>query len=119
MEGQVCLATSSVLHADWTPAELQVGVEAVLKVIFFFLSLSRSAHPATRATVRLTEKMAAAGADAALVVTPCFYKGKMSSRALIQHFSKVSRRRRAGYISQANRCSTLKASLKKVALIRE
>lgn len=50
-------------------------------------------HPATRATVRLTEKMAAAGADAALVVTPCFYKGKMDSRALIQHFTKVSRGR--------------------------
>eukprot|EP00064_Thunnus_orientalis_P021695 superscaffoldBa00006761_g21862 len=45
---------------------------------------------ATRATVQLTEKMAAAGADAVLVVTPCFYKGKMDSRALIQHFTKVA-----------------------------
>lgn len=45
---------------------------------------------ATRATIQLTEKMAAAGADAVLVVTPCFYKGKMDSRALIQHFTKVS-----------------------------
>lgn len=88
MKSQVCLATSSALRADWTLAELQVGVKAVLKVNFFFLSLC--VHPATRATVRLTEKMAAAGADAALVVTPCFYKGKMDSRALIQHFTKVS-----------------------------
>lgn len=47
---------------------------------------------ATRATVRLTEKMAAAGADAVLVVTPCFYKGRMDSRALVQHFTKVGRR---------------------------
>lgn len=39
--------------------------------------------------MRLTEKMAAAGADAALVVTPCFYKGKMDRRALVQHFTKV------------------------------
>ncbi|KAG7219954.1 hypothetical protein INR49_018501 [Caranx melampygus] len=31
-----------------------------------------------------------AGADAVLVVTPCFYKGKMDSRALIQHFTKVA-----------------------------
>ncbi|XP_015225832.1 PREDICTED: 4-hydroxy-2-oxoglutarate aldolase, mitochondrial [Cyprinodon variegatus] len=45
---------------------------------------------ATRATLRLTEKMAAAGADAVLVVNPCFYKGKMDSRALIHHFSKVA-----------------------------
>lgn len=37
--------------------------------------------------------MAAAGADAVLVVTPCFYKGKMDSRALIHHFAKVSRER--------------------------
>lgn len=44
---------------------------------------------ATRATVQLTEKMAAAGADAVLVITPCYYKGKMDSRALIQHFTKV------------------------------
>lgn len=45
---------------------------------------------ATAATVQLTEKMAAAGADAALVVTPCFYKGKMKSGALIQHYTKVT-----------------------------
>ncbi|XP_008297160.1 4-hydroxy-2-oxoglutarate aldolase, mitochondrial [Stegastes partitus] len=44
----------------------------------------------TRATVQLTEKMAAAGADAVLVVTPCYYKGKMDSRALIQHYTKVA-----------------------------
>lgn len=50
-------------------------------------ALSPSA--ATRATVRLTEKMAAAGADVVLVVTPCFYKGRMSSPALVQHFTQV------------------------------
>lgn len=44
---------------------------------------------ATRATVQLTEKMAAAGADVVLVVTPCFYRGRMSSPALVQHFTQV------------------------------
>lgn len=44
---------------------------------------------ATKATIQLTQKMAAAGADAVLVVTPCFYKGKMNSPALVQHFTKV------------------------------
>lgn len=44
--------------------------------------------------MQLTEKMAAAGADVVLVVTPCFYKGRMSSPALLQHFTKVGGRGR-------------------------
>ncbi|XP_034999271.1 4-hydroxy-2-oxoglutarate aldolase, mitochondrial isoform X2 [Hippoglossus stenolepis] len=54
------------------------------------LLMAGSGCESTRATVQLTEKMAAAGADVVLVVTPCFYKGKMDSRALIQHFTKVA-----------------------------
>ncbi|XP_061840278.1 4-hydroxy-2-oxoglutarate aldolase, mitochondrial [Nerophis lumbriciformis] len=54
------------------------------------LLLAGSGCESSRATLRLTEKMAAAGADAALVVTPCFYKGKMDSHALVQHFTKVA-----------------------------
>uniref|UniRef100_A0A3Q3X5U9 4-hydroxy-2-oxoglutarate aldolase, mitochondrial n=1 Tax=Mola mola TaxID=94237 RepID=A0A3Q3X5U9_MOLML len=54
------------------------------------LLMAGSGCESTRATVRLSEKMAAAGADAVLVVTPCFYKGKMDSSALIQHFTKVA-----------------------------
>ena len=38
----------------------------------------------------MTNKMAEAGADAALVVTPCFYKNGMTSEALEKHFTKVS-----------------------------
>ena len=38
----------------------------------------------------MTNKMAEAGADAALVVTPCFYKNGMTSDALEKHFTKVS-----------------------------
>jgi len=33
---------------------------------------------ATRATIQLTEKMAHAGADAVMVVTPSYYKGQMT-----------------------------------------
>ncbi|XP_008314468.1 4-hydroxy-2-oxoglutarate aldolase, mitochondrial isoform X1 [Cynoglossus semilaevis] len=54
------------------------------------LLMAGSGCESTAATVQLTEKMAAAGADAALVVTPCFYKGKMKSGALIQHYTKVA-----------------------------
>ena len=45
---------------------------------------------ATRDTIEMTTKMAEAGADAALVVTPCFYKNGMTSDALEKHFTKVS-----------------------------
>lgn len=54
------------------------------------LLIAGSGCESTRATIQLTQKMAAAGADAALVVTPCFYKGKMDSRALIHHFTKLA-----------------------------
>uniref|UniRef100_A0A3Q2SRD1 4-hydroxy-2-oxoglutarate aldolase, mitochondrial n=1 Tax=Fundulus heteroclitus TaxID=8078 RepID=A0A3Q2SRD1_FUNHE len=54
------------------------------------LLMAGSGCESTRATIQLTEKMAAAGADAVLVVNPCFYKGKMDSRALIHHFTKVA-----------------------------
>ncbi|KAM6972118.1 4-hydroxy-2-oxoglutarate aldolase, mitochondrial [Aplochiton taeniatus] len=54
------------------------------------LVMAGSGCESTRATVLMTEKMAGAGADVVLVVTPCFYKGKMDSRALVHHFTKVA-----------------------------
>ena len=50
----------------------------------FFLS-----PVATQATVEMTVSMAQVGADAAMVVTPCYYRGRMSSTALIHHYTKV------------------------------
>ncbi|XP_029836137.2 4-hydroxy-2-oxoglutarate aldolase, mitochondrial [Ixodes scapularis] len=44
----------------------------------------------TRATVELAVESARAGAQAVLVVTPCFYKGRMSSAALSAHFKEVA-----------------------------
>ena len=44
---------------------------------------------ATRDTIEMTRKMAEAGADAVLVVTPCYYKGRMTNNALQEHFRKV------------------------------
>ncbi|XP_029706615.1 4-hydroxy-2-oxoglutarate aldolase, mitochondrial isoform X3 [Takifugu rubripes] len=54
------------------------------------LLMAGSGCESTKATIQLTQKMASAGADAVLVVTPCFYKGKMNSPALVQHFTKVA-----------------------------
>lgn len=44
----------------------------------------------TRASIRLTQAAAACGADAALVITPSFYKGSMSDAALEQFFLDVA-----------------------------
>ncbi|XP_066549498.1 4-hydroxy-2-oxoglutarate aldolase, mitochondrial isoform X2 [Amia ocellicauda] len=41
-------------------------------------------------TVLLSERMAKSGADVVLVVTPCFYRGRMDSRALIHHYTQVA-----------------------------
>jgi 4-hydroxy-2-oxoglutarate aldolase len=44
----------------------------------------------TRGTVSLTRKAADLGADAALVLTPHFYRGRMSEEALERHFVAVA-----------------------------
>lgn len=54
------------------------------------LLMAGSGCESTRATLQLTEKMAAIGADMALVITPSFYKGKMDTRALVQHYNRVA-----------------------------
>ena len=44
----------------------------------------------TRATIEMTNGMADAGADAALVVKPYFYKSEMTANAMLAHFTKVA-----------------------------
>jgi len=44
----------------------------------------------TRATVALTRKAADRGADAVLVLTPCYYKARMTVEALQRHFEAVA-----------------------------
>lgn len=44
----------------------------------------------TRETIHLTNEAARAGAQAGLIITPFYYAGKMSDRALIQHFTQVA-----------------------------
>lgn len=46
----------------------------------------------TRATVRLSKRAHALGADAVLVVTPWYYKGAMTDAALKAHFTAVADR---------------------------
>ncbi|XP_032850828.2 4-hydroxy-2-oxoglutarate aldolase, mitochondrial isoform X5 [Tyto alba] len=54
------------------------------------LLVAGSGCESTQATIELTVSMAEAGADVALVVTPCYYRGGMTSAALIQHYTEVS-----------------------------
>jgi len=44
----------------------------------------------TRGTTSLTRKVADLGADAVLVLTPCYYKGRMTPEALRRHFEAVA-----------------------------
>jgi 4-hydroxy-2-oxoglutarate aldolase len=44
----------------------------------------------TRATIALTRKVADLGADAALVLTPCYYKARMTADVLRRHFEAVA-----------------------------
>ncbi|XP_044096189.1 4-hydroxy-2-oxoglutarate aldolase, mitochondrial [Neovison vison] len=54
------------------------------------LLLAGSGCESTQATVEMTVSMAQVGADVAIVVTPCYYRGRMSSAALIHHYTKVA-----------------------------
>ncbi|ELT93592.1 hypothetical protein CAPTEDRAFT_21733 [Capitella teleta] len=54
------------------------------------LVLAGSGCESTRDTIALTKKMAEVGADAVMVVTPCYYKGRMTNSALENHYIKVA-----------------------------
>ncbi|XP_068806012.1 4-hydroxy-2-oxoglutarate aldolase, mitochondrial isoform X1 [Struthio camelus] len=54
------------------------------------LLLAGSGCESTQATIEMTVGMAEAGADAALVVTPCYYRGAMTGAALVQHYTEVA-----------------------------
>ncbi|XP_029466015.1 4-hydroxy-2-oxoglutarate aldolase, mitochondrial isoform X2 [Rhinatrema bivittatum] len=54
------------------------------------LLLAGSGCESTQATVEMTHRMVQAGADAVLVVTPCYYRGRMTSAALIHHYTQVA-----------------------------
>ena len=45
--------------------------------------------PATQHTIQMSQRMAQAGADAVMVITPYYFKNAMTNEALEQHFTKV------------------------------
>jgi len=54
------------------------------------LLLAGSGCESTKATIEMTSLMAEAGADAAVVITPCYFKNKMDSASLKKHFIAVA-----------------------------
>lgn len=54
------------------------------------LLIAGSGMQSTRATIELTHRMAEVGADAAIVVTPSYYKTMMSSAALENHYRQIA-----------------------------
>lgn len=52
--------------------------------------LAGSGMESTAATIEMTEAMAKKGADVAVVITPSYFKNRMTAEALYQHFQKVA-----------------------------
>ncbi|ESO03624.1 hypothetical protein HELRODRAFT_157064 [Helobdella robusta] len=54
------------------------------------LIIAGSGCESTMATINLSNEMAKAGADALLILTPCYFKSGMNTEALYQHYIKVA-----------------------------
>jgi 4-hydroxy-2-oxoglutarate aldolase len=52
--------------------------------------LAGTGREATRATIAATRRAAAAGADAALVRTPAFFKSQMTTEVFVRHYTEVA-----------------------------
>jgi 4-hydroxy-2-oxoglutarate aldolase len=54
------------------------------------LFIAGTGAESTRATLRLTKLAAEVGADAAIIITPAYYKPAMTGEAMLRHFSAVA-----------------------------
>ena len=54
------------------------------------LVLAGSGMESTAGTIEMTLAMGEAGADAAVVITPCYFKNRMTDEALISHYTAVA-----------------------------
>jgi 4-hydroxy-2-oxoglutarate aldolase len=54
------------------------------------LFIAGTGAEATRATLRLTKMAAEAGADAAIIITPAYYKPAMTGEAMLRHFTTLA-----------------------------
>ncbi len=89
------LAGALVLGSNGEAASLDEGEKLALVGIARArlegrLMLAGVGLESTRATIALARKVADLGADAALVLTPCYYKARMTPEALTHHFEAVA-----------------------------
>ena len=54
------------------------------------LIIGGSGCESTAQTIKMSCKMAEAGADAVMVLTPCYFKNRMDVETLVQHFKAVA-----------------------------
>ena len=90
LSGYVVLGSNgeaSYLDDDEKRRVLQVAREAIPSAK---LMIAGTGCESTRATVALTRDAAAMGADAALLLTPNYYDGKMGHDELVRHFCAVA-----------------------------
>ena len=71
-------------EADRVVEIVRAGVPASRPLI------AGTGRESTRATIAATRRAAAAGADAALVRTPSFFKPQMTTEAFVRHFTEVA-----------------------------
>ncbi|MBW2443022.1 MAG: dihydrodipicolinate synthase family protein [Deltaproteobacteria bacterium] len=90
LKGIVVLGSNGE-YVSLSEAEKRKVVETVVQATPDHMSvIAGTGCESTRETIRLTADCAAAGAHAALVVTPHYFGGKMSDAALIKHFTTVA-----------------------------
>lgn len=70
--------------------KLQILEEARAAIPPDKLLIAGTGCQATGETAKLTQEAANIGADAALVLTPSYYKGRMTSEALVRHYHTVA-----------------------------
>ncbi|MBW1669349.1 MAG: dihydrodipicolinate synthase family protein [Deltaproteobacteria bacterium] len=66
---------------------LKTARQAIPKDMLF---IAGTGCDSTISTLELTEKAAAIGADAAMVITPMYYPGKMDARAMRRHYMELA-----------------------------
>jgi 4-hydroxy-2-oxoglutarate aldolase len=76
--------------AGLEPSEKLELIAAARRAVPRRFLLAGTGAESTRGTVALTRQAADLGADAALVLTPHFYRGRMSEEALRRHFTAVA-----------------------------
>lgn len=90
LRGYVVLGTNGEVVFLTKEEKLQVLETARAAIPADKLMIAGTGCEATRETIELTQKAAAIGADAALVITPSYYTSRMTPEVLIHHFRAVA-----------------------------